>query len=56
MTKLNALAPKENKEIALKHYKTEEQLADVFTKALAQSKFELLRNMIRVIEIYTKEE
>ena len=31
-----------NKEIKLKHCRTEEQLADIFTKALQRAKFELL--------------
>ena len=45
-----------NKEIKLKHCKTEEQLADIFTKALPRAKFELLRDTIGVIEMCTKEE
>ena len=45
-----------NKEIELKHCKTEEQVADIFTKALPRGKFELLRDMIGVTEMCTKEE
>ena len=47
---------KENKEIQLKHCKTEEQLTDIFTKALPREKFKLLREMIGVTEMNTKEE
>ncbi|PON60182.1 hypothetical protein PanWU01x14_155070 [Parasponia andersonii] len=43
-----------NKEIELKHCKTEEQLADIFTKALLRGKFKLLRDMIGGTEIRTK--
>lgn len=32
-----------NKEINLQYCKSEEQLADIFTKALAQGQFEILR-------------
>ena len=46
----------EDKEIQLKHCKTEEQLLDIFIKALPRAKFELLREMIGVIEMCTKEE
>ena len=45
-----------NKEIRLKHCKTEEQITDIFTKALPRVKFKQLRNMISVTEMCTKEE
>lgn len=44
-----------NKEIELKHCKIEEQLADIIIKALPRGNFELLRDMIRVTEIRSKE-
>ncbi|KAL5549278.1 hypothetical protein UlMin_004509 [Ulmus minor] len=45
-----------NHEIKLKHCKTEEQLADIFTKALPRGKFEQLRDYIGVTEMCIKEE
>lgn len=53
-TELSTLEAEENKKIELKKCKIEEQLADIFTKALSQSKFEVRRDIIGVIEIYTK--
>jgi hypothetical protein len=44
------------KQIQLKYCTTEEQIADIFTKALPRARFELLRTMLRVTEIYIKEE
>ena len=40
-----------NKEIKLNYCKTEEQVADTFTKALPNAKFELLRDMLGVTEL-----
>ena len=44
-----------NREIKLKHCKTEEQPADIFTKALPREKFEKLRDYIGVTEMRIKE-
>ncbi|XP_071694431.1 uncharacterized protein [Rutidosis leptorrhynchoides] len=44
------------KEIELKYCKTEEQIADIFTKALPRPKFEFLRNMLGVTSKNIKEE
>ena len=38
------------KKIKLKYYTTEEQLADIFTKALPRPRFEMLRSKLGVIE------
>jgi hypothetical protein len=43
------------KQIQLKYCTTEEQIADIFTKALPRARFELLRTMLGVTEIYIKE-
>ncbi|CAL2249531.1 unnamed protein product [Prunus armeniaca] len=45
-----------NKEVELKYCKTEEQIADIFTKALPRPKFELLRSMLGVTQMCIKEE
>nr|XP_048333650.1 secreted RxLR effector protein 161-like [Ziziphus jujuba var. spinosa] len=45
-----------NKEIAIKYYKTEEQLADIFTMVLPRNKFKLLRSKIGVTEMCIKKE
>lgn len=45
-----------NKEIELKYCKTEEQLADIFTKALPRPRFEFLRNLLGVKPMCIKEE
>ena len=45
-----------NKEIELEYCRTEEQLADIFTKALPKARFELLRSMIGVTRTCIKEE
>ncbi|BBG94392.1 NAD(P)-binding Rossmann-fold superfamily protein [Prunus dulcis] len=37
-----------NKEVELKYCKTEEQIADIFTKAIPRPKFKLLRNMFGI--------
>ncbi|KAL6224932.1 hypothetical protein ACLB2K_003787 [Fragaria x ananassa] len=45
-----------NKEIELHYCKTELQLADIFTKALARTRFEILRSMLGVAPMRIKEE
>ena len=47
--------PKTTKEIKLEYCTTEDQIADIFTKALPRPKFELLRTMLGVTEICIKE-
>ena len=37
-----------NREVILLYYKTEDQVADIFTKPLPASKFEFLRQKLRV--------
>ena len=44
------------KEIQLKYCRTEDQVADIFTKALPRTRFEQLRTMLGVSEIWIKEE
>ena len=44
------------REIELHYCKTEEQVADIFTKALPRPKYEFLRNMLGVTSKYIKEE
>lgn len=44
-----------NKEIELKHCRIEDQLADIFTKALQRAKSKLLQDKIGIRELYTKE-
>nr|KYP75575.1 Copia protein [Cajanus cajan] len=44
------------KQIQLEYCSTEDQVADIFTKALPRAKFEQLRNMLGVTEICIKEE
>ncbi|KAM1359905.1 hypothetical protein TB1_046002 [Malus domestica] len=39
----------QNGEIDLVYCKTEEQIADIFTKALVRDRFEYLRKVLRVI-------
>lgn len=38
-----------NSEINLKYYRSEKQLADIFTKALAQEQFEYLREKLNIL-------
>ncbi|BBH09485.1 Disease resistance protein CC-NBS-LRR class family [Prunus dulcis] len=45
-----------NKEVGLKYCKIEEQIVDIFTKALPKPKFELLQNMLGVTQMCIKEE
>ena len=45
-----------NKDIELKYCNTENQVADIFTKALPRAKFEQLRNILGISEISIKEE
>ncbi|TXG56303.1 hypothetical protein EZV62_017616 [Acer yangbiense] len=45
-----------NKDIELEYCRTEEQLADIFTKALPKVRFELLRSLIGVTKMCIKEE
>jgi hypothetical protein len=44
------------KEIKLDYCRTEDQIADIFTKALARSRFEELRAMLEITETCIKEE
>nr|KYP71434.1 Copia protein [Cajanus cajan] len=44
------------REIKMEYCKTEEQVADIFTKALPRARFEQFRTMIGVREICIKEE
>jgi transposase InsO family protein len=44
------------KQIQLEYCTTEDQIADIFTKALPRSRFELLRTILGVTEICIKEE
>jgi hypothetical protein len=44
------------KQIQAKYCTTEEQIADIFMKALPRARFELLRAMLGVTEIYNKDE
>jgi hypothetical protein len=48
--------PEATKQIQLEYCTTEDQIADIFTKALPRSRFELLRTMLGVTEICIKEE
>ena len=41
-----------NREINLQHCRSEEQLADIFTKALAQEQFEILREALGIVNIH----
>nr|KYP44120.1 Copia protein [Cajanus cajan] len=43
------------KQIQLEYCSTEDQVADIFTKALPRTKFEQLRTMLGVIEICKEE-
>ncbi|KAL8091907.1 hypothetical protein AgCh_034248 [Apium graveolens] len=43
-------------EIEVVYYRTEEQMIDIFTKALARSKFEYLRDMLGVARKCIKEQ
>ena len=45
-----------NGEIELQYCKTEDQVADIFTKALPPTKFEALRSMLGVSRNWIKEE
>lgn len=45
---------KSNQEINIKHCKTDEQLVYIFTKALLRGKFELLCDIIGVIELASR--
>ena len=40
-----------SREINLQHCRSEEQLADIFTKALPQVQFEILKEALRVVNI-----
>ena len=42
--------------VCLKYCKTEDQLSDIFTKALPKSKFELLREKLGLVKHWYKEE
>nr|KYP37833.1 Copia protein [Cajanus cajan] len=44
------------KEIKMEYCKTEEQVADIFTKALPRARYKQFRTMIGVREICIKEE
>ncbi|XP_026432336.1 uncharacterized protein LOC113329710 [Papaver somniferum] len=46
----------EDGEIELKYCKTEDQLADIFTKALPKGKFQNFRELLGVVEHHIKEE
>lgn len=41
-----------NREINLQHCRSEEQLADIFTKALAQKQFEIFRETLGIVNIH----
>ena len=41
-----------NRQINLQHCRSEEQLADIFTKALAQEQFEILREALGIVNIH----
>ena len=43
-----------NNKIKLEYCRAEEQLADIFTKALSRGKFKQLRDMIGVLGMHTK--
>ena len=45
-----------NKDIEIKYCNTEDQVADIFTKALPRAKLEQLRDMLGISEINIKEE
>ena len=47
---------KATKEIKLDYYRTEDQIADILTKALPRPRFEELRAMLGVTKICIKEE
>ncbi|XP_074363907.1 secreted RxLR effector protein 161-like [Apium graveolens] len=46
----------EENEIKLVYYKSEEQVADIFTKALPKEKFQMLRNLLGVQEQHIRRE
>jgi hypothetical protein len=46
----------EAKEILLKYCKTEDQVADIFTKALSKDKFQYFREMLGVTQQVIKGE
>ena len=41
-----------NREINLQHCRSKEQLADIFTKALAHEQFEILREALGILNIH----